>query len=158
MVFQLGQGEVDSCEESLFFVVGHINFSTWRFSLLHLELVEEHADRIVLQVPPRPNHHSVRTSAQFFAENITFSNAWKVQFWTILNDDAIVVESEMRADLVECQKDTELEAVVFWEGSEEEKRKRKKQVEPNKKKEKPKKERYCCTKTCRKQQAQEEGT
>ena len=44
----------------------------------------------------------------------------------------------MRADLVECQKDTELEAVVFWEGSEEEKRKRKKQVEPDKKKERPK--------------------
>ena len=129
LVFQVGGEQRDTFEGSFFFAVGHINFSTWRYSLIHLDFVEEHADGIVLQVPPQPAHHAVRTSVQFFAENINFEGSWTIQFWTILNDDAILVESEMRADLVECKKDTELEKVVFWEGSEAEKRKRKKTVD-----------------------------
>lgn len=118
--------EVGGAEASLFFVVGHANFNTWRFSLVHLELVAEEENMITLQLPALAENHSVRTSVQFFAENITFDSSWKIQYWTILNDNAVVPPSDMRADLVEAQKDLELDAVQFWSGSEEERKRRKK--------------------------------
>ncbi len=128
--------EVGGVEASLFFVVGHANFSTWRFSLVQLELVavEEEENMITLQIPALADNHSVRTSVQFFAENITFDSSWKIQYWTILNDNAVVMSSDMRADLVEAQKDLELDAVQFWSGSEEERQRRK---EKESKKRKP---------------------
>ena len=125
LVFELSSDGHEA--SSFFFVVGHINYSTWRFSLVHLKLVCSEGNQVTLQIPEDGINHSAMTSVQFFVQNVDFSHPWRLGFWTVLNDDAVVLPSEMRADLVEAEKYEAFDNDVFWKGSSEEQRLRRAQ-------------------------------
>ena len=111
---------VEADDGSLYFAIGYINFSTWRFCCLELKFYLQLADIVTLRASEDETHthFSVRTSAQFFAALVDFSRQWSVQFFTVLNDTALLPQADMEPCFVDVAAFSSRH--LFWRGSQEE--------------------------------------
>lgn len=126
---------INEDDSSLYFLIGHINLTTWHYSLLQLHFKHRTANEIVLQVMhPEGDDRTccVRTSLQFFSEKVDFDSTWGVQFCRVIHNDNQLPKFEMNPDIVEIEAFAAFHP--FWKGAafEKEQVKRKNRRQPNK--------------------------
>ena len=130
LVFRLvptfASAEPQQDDGSLYFCVGYINLSSWRFCCVHLRFYSKTEDMLTLQVvrdETQASHLSTRTSAQFFAELIEFERRWAVQFLSIVNDSQLLPHFELEPAFVDVVAKSAVHQ--FWAGAAEEAESRK---------------------------------
>lgn len=104
-------------DSSLYFLIGHINLTTWHYSLLQLHFKCHTAHEVVLQVMhPEGGDRTlcVRTSLQFFAEKVNLERKWGIQFCRVIHNDNQLPKFEMTPDIVEIEAFPSLHP--FWRG------------------------------------------
>lgn len=105
-------------EKSFFLHIGNVNFSTWDFACLLLQKLSESnepAGHVLHTTALQDGEIHVRTIMRFLVEHVDFETPWRLQYYTVLNNNDPVSIDQMPAHHVSIQEHGA--PAEFWRGA-----------------------------------------